>query len=209
MSKPIDINTWYRKEQYYFFKDHDLPFFNMTAPVDVTKLRRYCKEKGYSFFLSSLYLSLQAANNIPEFRYRIREEGVVEHERIYAGSTVLFEDNTFGFGWFMYEADLATFCVKGEAAIAELKQRKKLVDKPIEEDDVLHYSVIPWVSFTSFQHARKFRKGDSIPKLVFGKYYDENGRTKMPLSVEVHHALMDGWHVGQYFQEFQRLLDEV
>jgi chloramphenicol O-acetyltransferase type A len=30
----------------------------------------------------------------------------------------------------------------------------------------------------------------------------------MPLSVEAHHALIDGVHIGKYFQEFERGLAE-
>jgi len=209
MAKHIDLDKWYRKNQYHFFKNHELPFFNITAPVDVTRLRAFCRAEGYSFFLSSFYLSLRAANDIPELRYRIRPDGVVEHPQINAGCTILYDDHSFGFGWFELEDDLPAFCRKGEQIIADVKARKDLEDKPMEEDNVVHYSVIPWVSFTSFQHARKFIEGDSIPKIVFGKYYSEGDRTKMPLSVEVHHALADGWHVGQYFERYQALLDAV
>lgn len=30
-----------------------------------------------------------------------------------------------------------------------------------------------------------------------------NGRLLMPVSVHVHHALMDGLHVGQFLENFQ------
>ena len=32
-----------------------------------------------------------------------------------------------------------------------------------------------------------------IPKLAFGQVKEEGGRQWMPLALEVHHALMDGW----------------
>jgi chloramphenicol O-acetyltransferase type A len=31
---------------------------------------------------------------------------------------------------------------------------------------------------------------------------------KMPLSVQGHHALMDGLHVGRYYEQVQAYLDE-
>jgi chloramphenicol O-acetyltransferase type A len=40
-----------------------------------------------------------------------------------------------------------------------------------------------------------------------GKYFDANGKIKMPLSVAGHHALMDGVHVGLYFKKVQEMLD--
>jgi chloramphenicol O-acetyltransferase type A len=48
---------------------------------------------------------------------------------------------------------------------------------------------------------------DSIPRIAWGKYFEENGKIKLPLSVQVHHALVDGLHVGQYFNAIQEILD--
>src|SRR5216684_2776419 len=52
-------------------------------------------------------------------------------------------------------------------------------------------TVLPWVSFTSFSHARNWGREDSVPRIAFGKFTKENDRTLLPISVEVHHALMD------------------
>jgi chloramphenicol O-acetyltransferase type A len=67
--------------------------------------------------------------------------------------------------------------------------------------------VIPWVAFTSFAHARRHGTEDSVPKIVFGKRHERGGRHRMPVSVEVHHALVDGLHVGRFFEGFQERLD--
>jgi|GEM_PF-2867035 len=74
-------------------------------------------------------------------------------------------------------------------------------------NDKLHYSIMPWVSFTAVKHARRFGREESVPKIVFGKIFAENGQWKMPVSVEANHALMDGLHVGRYFELFQQELD--
>jgi chloramphenicol O-acetyltransferase type A len=37
---------------------------------------------------------------------------------------------------------------------------------------------------------------------------EQNGQLQMPVSIHVHHALMDGYHVGQFIDQFQkRMLD--
>jgi len=74
--------------------------------------------------------------------------------------------------------------------------------------DIIHYSIIPWISFTSFSHPRNYGTNDSIPKIVFGKYYQEKDHFKIPISIEVHHALMDGYHLGQYLYHLQAFLDK-
>lgn len=200
----LDIKNWNRRELFRFFRDYDNPFFNICANVDVTALKRLVSgSQGFSFFAASLFLSQRAANEVEPFRYRIRGERVLIHEKIDAGSTVLRDDQSFAFAYFDYVNDFAVFNETVQQTVQRVKSRERL-DPRDDRDDLVHYSVIPWISFTSFSHARRFGREDSTPKIVFGRYFDDRERVMMPVSVEVHHALLDGFHVGQYFDRFQR-----
>ena len=70
-------------------------------------------------------------------------------------------------------------------------------------DAVAFFTTIPWVHFTSFQHARHPGPTDSVPRFSFGRADAEGGHLWLPLSVSVHHALMDGLHVGRLVQAFE------
>ena len=85
----------------------------------------------------------------------------------------------------------------------------KTFDVESDRIDLIYYSVIPWISFTSFKHAGRLDNRQTVPRIVFGKIFDEGNDKKMPLSVEVHHAMMDGFHVGKYFNLFQEKIDKV
>jgi chloramphenicol O-acetyltransferase type A len=205
----LDLESWARREHFDLFKDYEKPFFNLCAPVDVTALRELCRgPDGPSFFLASLYLSLRAANEVEPFRYRRRDGRVLVHEVIHGGSTILRDDDTFGFGYFDYDRDFGRFHQRGLEILERVHGGPRALEPHAGQDDLIFYSVIPWVSFTSFSHARRYRGDDSIPKIVFGKYFPEGERWKMPVSVEVHHALVDGLHVGRFFELYQRCLDE-
>lgn len=52
--------------------------------------------------------------------------------------------------------------------------------------------------FTSFSHARNWGTEDAIPKFAFGRFEAQGQHIWMPLSVEVHHGLMDGVHLGDF-----------
>ena len=67
-------------------------------------------------------------------------------------------------------------------------------------DDFLFLSALPWIRFTSMQHAMQEHPGDCIPRISWGKYYESEGKIWIPVSVQVHHALVDGRHVGAYFE---------
>jgi chloramphenicol O-acetyltransferase type A len=74
-------------------------------------------------------------------------------------------------------------------------------------DDLIYLTCMPWVSFTSIVHPIHMHPVDSVPRIGWGKFFEENGTMKMPLAVQGHHSLVDGYHVGQYFMKIQELLD--
>jgi len=80
--------------------------------------------------------------------------------------------------------------------------------KPTMRDDVIYHTTLPWISFTSFAHARTGGRGESIPRIVFGKITNSNERQVLPISVEVHHALMDGLHVGRFLEHVEKAFSE-
>ena len=206
--KYLDIENWKRKEQFYFFKGYDLPFFNICADVNVKPLLEFTKEKSLSFFIASLFLSIKAANEIEEFRFRLKDDKVIVFDKINCGSTVLNKDETFSFSYFKYFDEFYPFNQNALLVLDHNKNNDGKLHPHTGQDDTIHYSVIPWINFTSFKHARKLDKNDSIPKIVMGKFQKEGGKLNMPLSVEVHHALVDGIHVGKYFELFQNYLQE-
>lgn len=201
----IDIVKWSRKEQYDFFRTFDDPFFNITARVEVGKLVHFCKMNHLSFNLACLFLSQKVINGIPEFRMRTDGDRVLLFDRVNCGSTVLMDDNTFRYCYFRYSDDVFEFDREGKRQIELLKKDPDFSPRDNEPDNI-HYSTIPWISFSSVKHARRFGTGDSIPKLVFGKWTEEGGKIFLPVSVEAHHALVDGYHAGLYFSGLQ---DEI
>ena len=206
----LDLESWPRRAHYELFRAYDNPWFNLCADVDVTALHAWSRSEGRpSFFAASLWCSLAAANEIEELRYRIQGEGVIVHPVIHGGSTVLVPDGTFRFAYYDFDANLNRFAEHVAGVLERVKIESGPLDPQDDRDDLIHYSVIPWVSFTSFSHARRWGTDDAIPKIVFGKHREAGGRRLMPVSVEVHHALVDGLHVGRFYEAFQRRLDFV
>ena len=208
MYREVDIDTWERRTTYEFFRDYKDPFFNISANLDVTDLYHLCKTLGLSFSITALFFSLQAVNEIREFRLRLLDGRVVEFDVIHAAQTVLNDDETFSFCYFPKQDDLAEFERAGREAVAKYKELRTF-DVESDRIDLVYYSVIPWISFTSFKHATRGDASVSVPRMVFGRIFDDADRKKMPFSVEVHHALMDGIHVGKYFTLFQDKLNSI
>ncbi|MEL6557909.1 MAG: chloramphenicol acetyltransferase [Bacteroidota bacterium] len=205
MRKELDLDNWSRRSHFDFFKDFDEPFFGVTANVDCTYAFENYKNLNTSFFLYYLYQSLVVVNSIEEFRYRIEGEKVFVYDEIGASATINRPDGTFGFSYLNFHKDFKTFEHSALAEIEKVRADNRLIPGSTSAN-VIHYSSVPWIKFTSLSHARKFDGKDSVPKITFGKVFRDHDRYKMPVSVHVHHALMDGFHLGRYFEQFEQTL---
>ncbi len=208
MKTLLDIESWNRKDQFHFFSQFEEPFFGVTVQLDCTEAYAKAKASGYSFFLYYLHLSLKAANQIEPFRYRISDGKVYLHDTVNASPTINRPDGTFGFSYMDYHPDFENFAEAAKITIEEVRNSTGLIPA-VSGENVIHYSSVPWINFTGLSHARSFSFKDSCPKISFGKMTEVNGRKQMPVSIHVHHALMDGFHVGQYIDLYQQLLLEV
>ncbi len=201
----IDMQTWPRREHFKFFSALDHPYFGMCANVDLTKFYPIVKQRGFSSTLAIVYVLSRAANAIPEFRYRIRGGKVVEHEVVHPSITILTDEDLFSFCTLNYIENFSEFAARSAERIACVQEHPTLEDEP-GQDNLLFMTAIPWVSFTSFMHPMHLQPADSVPRFAWGKFFEDGKFLKMPLGVQVHHALMDGIHVGRFYAEVQDYL---
>ena len=202
----IDVENWYRKDHFRFFTQFDEPFYGLVAKIKCTKGYAKCKEKGWSFYLYYLHKAMSTSNEILEFRTRIIGGIPYLLDVINASPTVLRPDKTFGFSYQKFYPDFEEFEKFAKIEILRVEQNSGL-EIGISGQDVIHCSAVPWIDFTSLSHARNFKFEDSCPKISFGKMTESNGSRSMPVSIHVHHALVDGYHVGLFFELFQQKMD--
>lgn len=208
MKQKINIEEWSRKDHFNFFSQFEEPFFGLTVNIDCTKAYAHCKANGHSFFLYYLYQCLKAVNETEAFRYRIINKEVFLYDVVNASPTINRPDGTFGFAYMPYQPTFEQFVETANVEMDRVRNSKGL-EPALSGENVVHFSSIPWIKFTSLTHARAFSYPDSIPKISFGKASDEEGKMLMPVSVNGHHGLMDGWHVSQFVERFQKNLDTI
>lgn len=207
MKKKLDLQNWNRKEHFEFFKDFDEPFYGATVTIDCTHAYKKAKELDCSFFIYSLHKTLLAINAIPEFTYRIENNEVIIHDNIDASATIGRPDGTFGFSLIPFSEELTTFKLQAQKEMTRVASTTGLFTRSFDIDNLIHFSAIPWLNFTSLSHARSYSLPDSCPKISFGKITTENNNKTMPMSVHVHHALIDGLQLSQFIDLFQELMN--
>ncbi len=199
----IDLQTWRRKHHYEMFRQFESPHYNICADVDITQLYQLAKAQQVSSFALVLYCICRTANALQAFRLRMREDEVVLHDAVHPSFTVLGAENTFSYCTHDYQPALADFLQRNQLEMQQALASPSLASEG--RDDLIYLSCIPWVKFTSISHAMPLMPTDSVPRFSWGKYQKQNNSVTMPLSVQVHHALVDGYDVGQFFQKIERL----
>ena len=204
--KHIDLETFPRRSHYEFFKSYAYPYMGMTANVDVTNLYNAAKARGGSPFLAFLWAAANAANSVPALRQRMVGEGIAQYDHCDTAHTVALPDGTFVNCRTDCHRSFDEFLVYGKQCQEEAKGRHGFVQPGDDETELIFVSSTPWVTFTQVSQPTPI-PADSNVRIVFGKFFEQNGRKLMPLAIQVNHALVDGLHVGQFYQRFQELAD--
>ncbi|GAB2967372.1 chloramphenicol acetyltransferase [Hymenobacter coalescens] len=209
MKHLLDLPSWNRREHFAFFAAFEEPFFGIVADVDAARAYGRAKELGVSFFQVYLHAVLRAVNAVEAFRYRIEEGQVYCYDAVHASATLMRPDNTFGFSFVPYTADLLAF---GQGLTAEMEAVRASSGLRLSETtarpDVIHFSAVPWFSFSGLTHARTFAHPDSVPKISVGRCRRQGQQLLMPVAINAHHGLADGYHVGLLLEALQRALDD-
>lgn len=195
--KYINMETYKRRSHFEYFNRLAYPYVGLTVNVDITELIKVIKAEKLPFFLTICYCVSKAANQISEFRQRIVDHKIVEYDYCRTSHTVALSDGTYCYcdldsnGSF---EDYISYAVKAQ----ETAKQNKSID---EEDaaDKIFISTIPWVSYTALINPTPY-PADSNPRITWGKYFSQNGRVLLPLSVLCHHALVDGLHISKFYE---------
>lgn len=198
---PIDVDQWHRKNHFNFYKTFPDPNFNICFSLDITKAYQFSKAQKLSPFLVLMYLSSQACNSVEAFKRRINTQSQpYVLDVVTPSATVADSDGIFNFCNMVHCQNLKEFITLNSKHVESALQEVPL--SAIENsDDQIFYSITPWLSFTSYKHA----KGEGfldIPRIVFGKFNKQEHCITMPVSIELHHAIADAIDIAKYQQSF-------
>ena len=201
----INEKTWDRAMHCMVFRNSIEPAFCVTFEADITNFKRMVKEQGVSFTLAMVYAVCKCANQIEAFRYRFLDSKIVLFDRIDTAFTYL-------------NPDTELFKVVNVPMIEGMKEYVTLAAKTAREqkeyftgplgNDVFQCSPMPWVTYTHISHTNAGKKDNATPLFDWGKYYEKEGKTIIPISVQAHHSFVDGLHIGQFVERLQTFFDE-
>jgi chloramphenicol O-acetyltransferase type A len=67
-------------------------------------------------------------------------------------------------------------------------------------------SCLPWFNYTSFNVNNEGSSPFLFPMVTWGKFFEEGKKIIMPLTIQVHHAVADGYHCSLFFSDVNKVL---
>lgn len=207
--KKIDLRNWERREHFEFFNHMDIPFFSVTNDVDVTSLVDYTNKNNISFFKTMLFIISKVSNEYNPLKLRIEDEKVYLYESVKPSFTYFLKDRLYSNITIEYINDLKTF-ISSIDDFVEKNKNKVILKDSSDVNSCLFITSLPWIKYKEMSHPMNLKPSDSIPRICWGKYEkDFKDRFMMPVSIQVHHSLMDGYHISEFYKKIQNILDNI
>ena len=195
--RKIDLNNYQRRALFEAFRDRDIPVLSVTVMIDITFLKPFIDENSYGFFMSLSFLITKAVNLVPELRHRIIAGELFEFDQVDPNFTVSLENRTFSFCDSRYFGSFKEYRSYTSNCINEVIKLPNL--STTEKHHMFFMTNLPWFSFTSITHPY-YKKYGSIPIITIGKYYKQSKNLLIPVGIQVHHGLVDGIHIGDFYE---------
>ena len=207
--KIIDFNTWERGGLFQFYMEKMWIVMSLTVDIDVTPLVRFVRKNGMKFYPAMIWAVSRVVNAHDEFKYGWDAEGRLIRWGIISPSYAHFhpEDENFTKLVTPYKEDMMEF----HACFLRDRERYRELRAVVQDQPVNHFDVscLPWVRYRHFD-VHVFDEGKFLaPVITWGRYEAEQDRLVMPLTMNIHHAVADGFHLSRFFKEVQELIDSL
>jgi chloramphenicol O-acetyltransferase type A len=197
------VEHYHRQASFDFFKTYAYPFYALTFDLDVTRVRAFAKDQGYSTYFNLCYLMTRAMQGIEDFRHRLIDDQLVLYERLHFRAIIPAEGGPFAFGRFLYDDDIHRANQAGRQEIERARAQVALAEEP-RHTNFVFYSALPEVPFTGLTHVPSDRSTDAQPKVTFGKFRREGFRLIAPVGLQVNHIFIDGAALGQLYEHARK-----
>lgn len=204
----INLSNWKRKKHFDFFKKFKHPHFNICTEIEITETYKFTRKHKSSIFTAILFAVMKSCNELEEFRFRIEGKKVKVHNIVHPGITVLVDDDLYSNCIFNFSKPYEKFLNEYKSALAKVKKKLNVDEQQKGRDDLIFISALPWITFSSVTNPMDGNSNDSIPRIIWGKHYRKGKKIMINISVQVHHALMDGVHVAKFLFKLNELLKE-
>ncbi|TQR17526.1 type A chloramphenicol O-acetyltransferase [Psychrobacillus vulpis] len=202
----IDRENWDRSPYFEHYLNLKCTF-SLTANIDITTLLEQLRKKELKLYPTFIYMLSRIVNSHEEFRTCFNDDGFLGYwDEMTPEYTVFHSDNkSFSCIWTEFSNEFSVFYKKLQKDVEQYVDKKGLFTKNNTPKNSFPISSIPWVSFTGF-NLNINNDGDFLlPIITGGKYFNQESKIFLPISLQLHHAVCDGYHASIFIDELQQL----
>ncbi|MHC1722827.1 MAG: CatA-like O-acetyltransferase [Aminipila sp.] len=204
---PIDFNNWDRKQYFYYFTKMLPTGYSLSIEVDITNTYNLVKKLNVRFFPAYLYLVSKLISEQQEFRITKTEDHLGYYEVLHPSYACFHEDDkTMSIMWTIYDSDFGKFYKNYLDDQNQYASNHGFLVKSGVPANSFMIGMLPWTQFTSYSPIPFVSSDNYFPVLEAGKFFTRDNKKMMPLSISVHHAVADGYHVGLFLKKFQEYM---
>ena len=194
----IDMENWDRREFYEHFINEVVCSYSITVNLDITNLR------DARLYPAMIWLLTKTVNEMPEFRTSLTKAGLGIYDSMHPMYTVFNKENkNFSGIWSYYSEHYMEFLKNYDEDVRVYSKSKRYAPKDGTPENSFNISMVPWLEFTSC-NLNVYDDGKFLlPIFTMGKYFERDGKRLLPLAIQVHHAVCDGYHVGLFVEKLQ------
>ncbi|WP_297639204.1 CatA-like O-acetyltransferase [uncultured Clostridium sp.] len=179
--------------------------YNLTVNVDISILMEFIKKNDYRVYPTFTWIVSRAINNHIEFRMGYDKENNLGYYDVVHPDYSVLNDKTKIMDTLCteYNNEFSTFY---KAMVNDLDNYKNFGMKTERKRDSFIVSCIPWLTYSSFNVSNESGYQFLFPMVTWGKYFDVEEKTLMPVTLQIHHAVADGYHCSLFYEDLERVL---
>ena len=206
MKKEINPKETSRAQAFELWMKAPNPMVTFFKTVDVTRLVRMSRKKGYKFNMLLDWCIGKAASTIKEFYLLPVGDKLMQYDNLAVNTIVKNNTGEVSSCDILYTDDIDQFnrqYLEYTSMVAESRNDRDLSGECM----VIGTSAI---IDTEIDGAVGMNSGIfNNPFLIWGRYRKKYLRYKLPISIQFHHTQMDGAHVGKFLSNLQEVINNL
>ena len=204
MKTQIDPKTTSRARAFEMWMTSPMPMVTLFKTFDVSRLLRYCKRTGYRFNMVFCWCLCKAASSVEEF-YAVPQDGkLFKYDRLAVNVVVDTADGSISLCDVPYSEDIAKF--NEDYIRLTDKVRKECRDCLLgDECAIVGTSTLLDTELDGI--INQFSGRWNNPFIAWSRYRKRGWfKTELKVSMQFHHAQMDGAHAARYLELLQKTI---
>lgn len=201
----IDLENWERRDCFNHFFTIAKSTYSLTVNMDITNLIGFIRERNYRLYPTFTWIVSRAINNHIQFRMGLNINKSLGYYDTVSPDYAVLNERT------QIMDSLCTpykeeFLVFYKHMVSDIENYKTKEIHTQKYSNSFIVSCLPWLNYTSFTATNESQYPFLFPMVTWGKYRESEGKILMPLTLQIHHAVADGYHCSLFYNDIEQII---